>query len=73
MDEGAVIRILQGHIPERNKKERKRRTQHEKEVSCCTIVMFFCLDCLAQAFDITREDIEKKIVYFKETGCTLFQ
>lgn len=35
--------------------------------------VFFCLDCLAQAFDITREDIEKKIVYFKETGCTLFQ
>lgn len=35
--------------------------------------VFYCLDCLAGAFDITREDIEKKIVYFKETGCTLFQ
>ncbi len=35
--------------------------------------VFYCLDCLAEAFDITREDIEKKIVYFKETGCTLFR
>lgn len=35
--------------------------------------VFYCLDCLALAFDITREDIEKKIVYFKEMGCTLFQ
>lgn len=35
--------------------------------------VFYCLDCLAEAFDITREDIEKKIAYFKETGCTLFQ
>jgi hypothetical protein len=35
--------------------------------------VFYCLDCLAEAFDITREDIEKKIVYFKEMGCTLFR
>ncbi len=35
--------------------------------------VYYCLDCLAEAFEITREDIEKKIVYFKEMGCTLFQ
>lgn len=35
--------------------------------------VYYCLDCLAEAFDIDREDIEKKIEYFKEMGCTLFQ
>lgn len=33
---------------------------------------WFCVNCLAKAFDVTAEDIEKKIVYFKEIGCTLF-
>ena len=35
--------------------------------------VYYCLDCLAENFDVTRADIEKKIVYFKEMGCTLFQ
>ena len=35
--------------------------------------VYYCLDCLAEAFDITRGDIEKKIEYFREMGCTLFQ
>lgn len=33
---------------------------------------WFCVNCLAKAFDVTTEDIEKKIAYFKEIGCTLF-
>lgn len=33
---------------------------------------YYCLDCLAEAFDVERSDIEKKILYFKEIGCTLF-
>lgn len=33
---------------------------------------FFCLDCLAEAFEISKEDLEQKIRYFKEMGCTLF-
>lgn len=33
---------------------------------------FYCLDCLAEAFEVSRADIERKIQYFKESGCTLF-
>lgn len=35
--------------------------------------VYFCLDCLAESFEVTRQDLEKKIVYFKNMGCTLFQ
>lgn len=34
--------------------------------------IYYCLDCLAEAFDVKREDMEAKIQYFKEIGCTLF-
>lgn len=34
--------------------------------------VFYCLDCLAQAFDVERGDLERKILEFKEGGCTLF-
>lgn len=34
---------------------------------------YYCLDCLAEHFDVTRTDLERKIRYFKEMGCTLFQ
>lgn len=34
--------------------------------------IYYCTDCLAEAFDVKREDIEAKIQYFKEIGCTLF-
>lgn len=34
--------------------------------------IYYCTDCLARAFDVTREDILAKIQYFKESGCTLF-
>ena len=33
---------------------------------------YFCIDCLAEKFEVTREDLEKKIVEFREMGCTLF-
>ncbi len=34
---------------------------------------YFCLDCLSEAFEVSREDLENKIRYFKENGCTLFR
>ena len=34
---------------------------------------YYCLDCLAEYFDVSREDMGKKIIYFKKMGCTLFQ
>ena len=34
--------------------------------------VFFCLNCLAESFEVHKSDIEKKLVYFKEMGCTLF-
>lgn len=34
---------------------------------------YYCCSCLAEAFDITVEDIQKKILYYKSIGCTLFR
>lgn len=33
---------------------------------------FFCLNCMSDMFDCTREDLEIKVEEFKEQGCTLF-
>ena len=33
---------------------------------------WFCADCLAKRFEVSREDIEERIAYFKRMGCTLF-
>lgn len=33
---------------------------------------FFCLNCLGEAFEVSREELERKIRYFKEMGCTVF-
>lgn len=33
---------------------------------------FYCLDCLSRAFEVGREDLERKILEFKANGCTLF-
>ena len=30
------------------------------------------IDCLAQMFEVTRQDLEKKIEEFRQMGCTLF-
>ncbi len=33
---------------------------------------YLCIDCLAQMFEVTRQDLEKKIEEFRQMGCTLF-
>lgn len=33
---------------------------------------YLCIDCLAQMFEVTRPDLEKKIEEFRQMGCTLF-
>lgn len=35
--------------------------------------VYYCIDCLAEMFDVRRKDIEEKIIYYKRMGCTLFQ
>ena len=34
---------------------------------------FFCLACLAARFEVTEEALRRKIVEFREMGCTLFR
>lgn len=34
---------------------------------------FYCIDCLAEYLEVTKEELEAKIVEFKEEGCTLFK
>ena len=34
---------------------------------------FFCIDCIAEKFDCTKELLEEKIKQFKASGCTLFK
>lgn len=34
---------------------------------------FFCIDCLAEKFDCSRELLEEKIKQLKSSGCTLFK
>lgn len=33
---------------------------------------FYCLECMADNIGCTVEDLEEKIMEFKEQGCTLF-
>jgi hypothetical protein len=33
---------------------------------------FYCIDCLAEYLECERDDLEVKILEFKEQGCTLF-
>ncbi len=33
---------------------------------------FLCLECMSEMFDCSIEDLEIKIMEFKEQGCTLF-
>lgn len=35
--------------------------------------IFYCLNCLADYFEVTSEELENKIEEFKEEGCTLFK
>lgn len=35
---------------------------------------FLCISCLAEYFQVPREEIEKRIQYYRESGeCTLFR
>jgi len=34
---------------------------------------YYCMHCLADYLEVTREDLEDKIEEFKEEGCTLFE
>lgn len=34
---------------------------------------YYCIRCLADAFDVTEENLRDKIGYYKSIGCTLFQ
>ena len=35
---------------------------------------YLCIDCLAKYFGVTREDIENRIKYYRESGtCVLFR
>jgi len=36
------------------------------------IIEFYCIDCLADYLECFRDDLEVKILEFKEQGCTLF-
>ncbi|MBR3507816.1 MAG: hypothetical protein IKO03_03360 [Lachnospiraceae bacterium] len=33
---------------------------------------FYCIECLSEYLECTKEDLEIKIQEFKEQGCTLF-
>ena len=33
---------------------------------------YFCIDCLAEYLDTTKDDLNNKIEDFKAQGCTLF-
>ena len=34
---------------------------------------FMCIDCLADELSVSREYLEKRIVQFRRSGCTLFK
>ena len=34
---------------------------------------YYCIHCLSEAFEVKQEDIQEKIQYYKEIGCTLFK
>jgi hypothetical protein len=37
------------------------------------IKKFYCIDCLAEYFCVTKDDLLAKIEEFKGQGCTLFK
>lgn len=44
-----------------------------KKLLNISVKEFLCLDCLADNFDCTKDDLLIKIEEFKEEGCTLFK
>lgn len=37
------------------------------------ITAFYCLDCLAEQLDVSTEELQARIEFFKDEGCTLFK
>lgn len=37
------------------------------------VKQFYCLKCMADVLEVTKEDLLDKIEEFKEDGCTLFK
>jgi len=37
------------------------------------VVVFYCIDCLANELDLTKEKLLEAIENFKEQGCVLFE
>lgn len=44
-----------------------------KKLLSINLKEFCCLECLADTFDCSVEDLKIKIEEFKEEGCTLFK
>ena len=34
---------------------------------------YLCIDCLAKHFQVTRQDLERKVEEFRQRGCTRFR
>lgn len=34
---------------------------------------FLCYHCMAERFDVTVEELQRKVEEFREMGCTLFE
>lgn len=55
-----------------------KKTLKKDEIALCKKLIsedttdFMCLDCFAEYWGCSREDLEIKIAEFKEQGCTLF-
>ncbi len=54
------------------------KTLVKDEIALCKKLLgtdneeFYCLECLSEYLECTKEDLEIKIQEFKEQGCTLF-
>lgn len=54
------------------------KTLVKDEIALCKKLLgtdieeFYCIECLSEYLECTKEDLEIKIQEFKEQGCTLF-
>lgn len=51
----------------------KNEVGANKKLLGTDIKQYYCIDCLSAYLEVTPEEIEDKILMFKEEGCTLFQ
>ena len=54
------------------KKLNRNETALSQKILGKNIDKFYCIDCLAEYLDCSRDDLEIKIQEFKEHGCTSF-